>query len=41
MEDGSFAFELAETLGVGATGKVKRGVHRATGELVAVKVIPN
>eukprot|EP01046_Picozoa_sp_COSAG06_P087978 COSAG06_NODE_34431_length_474_cov_1.370667_1_plen_30_part_01 len=28
LESGEFAFSLHETIGVGATGKVKLGVHR-------------
>jgi hypothetical protein len=39
LESGEFAFELHETLGVGATGKVKRGVHKVSGETAAVKVV--
>ena len=39
LENGEFAFSLHETIGVGATGKVKLGVHRETGERVAVKIV--
>ena len=40
LSDGkTFAYELAQTIGVGATGKVKLGVHRETGERVAVKIV--
>ena len=39
LSDGSFAYELGATLGVGANGKVKEGVHRETGERVAVKLM--
>jgi serine/threonine protein kinase len=39
LESGEFAFSLHETIGVGATGKVKLGVHRETGQRVAVKIV--
>ena len=39
LDDGAFAYELGETLGVGATGKVKLGTHKITGEKAAVKII--
>jgi hypothetical protein len=32
-------YELGQTIGVGATGKVKLGVHRETGQRVAVKIV--
>ena len=40
LADGqTFAYELGGTIGVGASGKVKVGVHRETGERVAVKIM--
>ncbi len=40
LADGqTFAYELGDTIGVGASGKVKVGVHRETGERVAVKIM--
>lgn len=40
LADGqTFAYELGDTIGVGACGKVKVGVHRETGERVAVKIM--
>ena len=39
LGSGEFAFSLGETIGVGATGKVKLGVHKETGEYVAIKAI--
>lgn len=40
LADGkTFAYTLGETIGVGANGKVKLGVHKETGERVAVKVM--
>ncbi len=40
LADGkTFAYELGQTIGVGATGKVKLGVHRETGQRVAVKIV--
>jgi len=39
LADGSFAYELGDTVGVGASGKVKVGVHKETGERVAVKIM--
>ena len=32
-------YELGQTIGVGATGKVKVGVHKETGQRVAVKIV--
>ena len=32
-------YELRETLGQGMSGKVKKGVHRNTGAMVALKII--
>ena len=32
LGSGEFAFSLGETIGVGATGKVKLGVHKETGQ---------
>ncbi|KAJ5076816.1 protein kinase [Anaeramoeba ignava] len=31
---------LGKTLGVGTSGKVKLGVHKETGEKVAIKILP-
>jgi serine/threonine protein kinase len=39
LGNGEFAYSLHETIGVGATGKVKLGVHKETGERVAVKMV--
>ena len=39
LGSGEFAFSLGETIGVGATGKVKLGVHKETGQRVAVKIV--
>lgn len=40
LADGrTFAYELGETIGVGASGKVKVGIHKETGERVAVKIM--
>lgn len=39
LENGEFAYVLRETIGVGATGKVKLGVHKLSGEKVAVKMV--
>ena len=39
LPSGEFAYTLHETLGVGSAGKVKRGVHKLTGDEVAVKVV--
>lgn len=39
LADGSFAYALHETLGVGANAKVKVGVHKETGARVAVKIM--
>lgn len=32
-------FDLEETIGEGGFGKVKRAIHRPTGETVAVKIL--
>lgn len=35
----TFAYKLGDTIGVGASGKVKVGVHKETGARVAVKIM--
>jgi len=37
--DISSTYDIQETLGRGKYGEVKRGVHKATGKQVAVKIV--
>lgn len=41
QQDRSSELELDKMLGEGSFGQVFRAVHRATGAVVAVKVVPN